>query len=397
MYIAVLYRWLITLVPIAIAAGRGAADVAFTTAAVLFVIDQAVIEKNFKPFKEKWFMASMVFWVYLLIRNVFSDNIMSSMVHALPFIRYPLFALAFQKTLSEIKWQKRIFLVTTATVIFLALDSYFQFFIGIDVLGKHKIDYRLTGPLSKPVIGSVIATLCIPLVAYLAHDLTFIKRRVWLSIAIIALIWSIIFFTGERAPFLRMSAGIGLLTLLAIKTDLKKLGLLLVAAVIIPVALYQAFDSKDIIQRQFSSTIDTIQNFKQSVYGKLWISGTKIGIENPVFGTGLKHYQSYCQQNSVTDFCGDHPHNIYIELFTESGIVGLVLFLTMFYFIGATYYPLPDFAKNPVLTGVLIGILFTIFPFLSSMGFFQNSYAVPLWFMLGWGLSLKATKEEFKI
>ena len=304
------------------------------------------------------------------------------------------------------KWQKRVFISMLITLVFLALDSYFQLFMGADIFGKPKLGDRLTGPLSKAVIGATIATLAMPTMAYFAHDLAYKKKHIVAGVLVIALIWSVVFFSGERAPFLRISISIGLIALLVLKTNVKKLALFLSAVVIIPVAAYFAFGNSPIIKRQIDSTIETMKHFEQSIYGKLWVNGLKVGSSKPIFGTGLKNYQAHCEklhsgceitQSNVCAECSTHPHNIYIEFFAETGLVGLALFLWLIFVMAKTFYPLPGFEQSPQLIGILIGIVFTAFPLLSSMGFFQNAYGVPLWFMIGWALSMQCVLAEKKI
>ena len=38
------------------------------------------------------------------------------------------------------------------------------------------------------------------------------------------------------------------------------------------------------------------------------------------------------------NYCGNHPHNFYIQLFAETGVVGLIFGTLMFYFIFYTCY-----------------------------------------------------------
>jgi O-antigen ligase len=153
----------------------------------------------------------------------------------------------------------------------------------------------------------------------------------------------------------------------------------------------------EIVHRQFFSILETAQNYSDSPYGKLWNAGIDMGLKNWIFGIGPMHFESYC--NDMTDFCRYHPHNIYIELFAETGIIGLGIFLYLFFSIAKiflanyTHYKNIDKLIQPLAIGCFIAIIMKLLPIPSS-GFFKNWYAVPLWLMVGWLLCLGNNKTK---
>ena len=52
------------------------------------------------------------------------------------------------------------------------------------------------------------------------------------------------------------------------------------------------------------------------------------------------------------NYCGNHPHNFYIQLFAETGIIGLILGSLMFFYIIKTCYDEKLSNPNCILTSI---------------------------------------------
>jgi len=154
---------------------------------------------------------------------------------------------------------------------------------------------------------------------------------------------------------------------------------------------------QQVINRQFFSILEIINHYSDSPYGKLWNAGIAIGLKNLVFGVGPMHFEMHCEV--ISDFCAYHPHNIYIEFFAETGIIGLSIFLCLLYAIIKNYFLSSKNHKDQLfktlVLGVLIAIIIRLLPVPSS-GFFKNWYAVPVWFMIGWLLCLCKSRHSIK-
>ena len=112
-----------------------------------------------------------------------------------------------------------------------------------------------------------------------------------------------------------------------------------------------------------------------------YVTAYKMFLDNKILGVGVKNFRNFCNhekysQNELS--CSTHPHNTYIQLLSETGIVGfLFLMFTLFYFCkyllkhllaklkGRNYYT--DF-EICILSGVAI----FLWPFIPTGNIFNN-------------------------
>ena len=118
--------------------------------------------------------------------------------------------------------------------------------------------------------------------------------------------------------------------------------------------------------------------------------------DRPILGHGPKMFRVKCKDDKYRvglSPCSTHPHNFYVQLLAETGIVGF-LFLSIS-FIYVIYASLKQFKciilnKKRFLSDyqvcLLAGILITVWPFTPNGNFFNNwlmiVYSLPVGFYL---------------
>ena len=63
-----------------------------------------------------------------------------------------------------------------------------------------------------------------------------------------------------------------------------------------------------------------------NAYVKEFEAGYKTWLLNKFVGDGVKSFKKNCQKTNVIN-CGPHPHNYYLEVLADLGLVGLVILL----------------------------------------------------------------------
>jgi len=157
--------------------------------------------------------------------------------------------------------------------------------------------------------------------------------------------------------------------------------------------LFFALSFPETTQRAFFSAIEKILNWKSSDYGLVWQSAYDVWMQSPVFGVGLHKYREACENlgiygssylNAIGSGVCFHPHNISLQLLSETGIIGFILFYLMVCVL--TFSSLKTFyTKRLWLSFALVlNIIFTCFlPIASSTSFFANKYAAIIWLLIG--------------
>jgi hypothetical protein len=118
--------------------------------------------------------------------------------------------------------------------------------------------------------------------------------------------------------------------------------------------------------------------------------------DQPIFGHGPKMFRIICKDKKYATGitpCMTHPHNFYIQLLAETGIIGfLFLFSALIYVILSALRQLKSiiFKQKRPLTDyqvcLLAGILITVWPLTPNGNFFNNwlmvVYSLPVGFYL---------------
>tara|TARA_B110000114_G_C14945602_1_gene338200 strand:+ start:247 stop:711 length:465 start_codon:yes stop_codon:yes gene_type:complete len=137
-----------------------------------------------------------------------------------------------------------------------------------------------------------------------------------------------------------------------------------------------------------------LNNFNQSSYGKLFNSGYRLWQNNVIFGVGIKNFRVECDKqledilpSNPAQLCSTHPHNLYLELLSETGLVGTFIFITLFfvYFKGVLSQKIWDLKKkrNCIILSLIISSLLIIWPIGTSGSFFTTWNGSYLWIQIG--------------
>ncbi|GAA0763264.1 O-antigen ligase family protein [Clostridium sartagoforme] len=153
----------------------------------------------------------------------------------------------------------------------------------------------------------------------------------------------------------------------------------IIASVIIPVILF-------IIPQSRIRLLDIFNLDQNSSRFKIWKSAELMIKDNPIFGLGYENftsaYPTYIYHNQELMVHGSykalHPHNIFLKIQSELGILGSILFVL---FLSFTIITLLSYIKNcndTKIKNILVGITisFTSFQFMNLLDCYYNSLKV---------------------
>ena len=399
-------------IPISLLTGPFLPDLFLVIISLIF-ISHAYKKKLIYYFKNKFFLIFLFFYIYIVINSIFSEYPYFSLKSSFFYIRYGIFSLAIWFLIDINTNFKKYFFYSILVAFFLALfDGYFQYIFGSSIFGyEAAINNRLNLVFSHGwVLGSYLVRLFPLLLGLALLNLKSNKLNTILILSSWILIDVLIFLSGERSAIALM-----LLSNIFIIVLLKKFLFIRISSFIISIfiILIVLFFNPEIKQRNIDLTFKQIAigqdklNYFSILHEGYIITGLRMFNDNRLFGFGVNNYRKYCgvkeyeyiSRYSTEDYtylsCSTHPHNSYIQLLAETGIIGtlFILIFVMYFFkqiLMHIYYiirkKLDLYVYNDYQLCLVACFLCTLWPLVPTMNFFNNwinvFYFLPVGFYL---------------
>jgi O-antigen ligase len=247
--------------------------------------------------------------------------------------------------------------------------------------------YRVSGIFGDELIlGAFLTYLGIPVLGYYYSNFSNLNNKKKILLIIVSFIlWFVIFISGERINFLVFSLFIALLLFYFL--NIKRT----IIVITIGILIFSGFVSyHEKLNEKYSHFKNIIVNFEDSSYGYIYTRTLSVWLDRPIFGTGLKNYRYNCDKKYPYDekvhkhpTCQTHPHNFILEMLTETGVIGTILF--SIFFISAlniNVFHIKKFYNRKFLTmySSLFVLMIYFFPIKSSGSFFSTFNASLFWF-----------------
>jgi O-antigen ligase len=374
---------LTSLIPLFLLFSRVAADIAVTVTGLLFLA-HCIKTKEFKFIKDSIVATLFVLWIWFMIGSFFAyTNAASSFAMSFVFIRFVLFFCSCTNWIfTEIRPLKFAAKIITATLVIVAIDCLIQFWAGFSISGREQVGGRLTSFLRRPDVGIYLAKLIFPITGFWLWSAinTQNRRNLFLSSALLLAVICIISITGERTATALSLMALGLI-LFVIGINNKALRIYMIAAITSTITLFSVivYYTPFIYKRALDFASD-IGNFQASLYGQLFkasiLSWKEYGL---ITGVGIRKFREVCpvfKDSGIITYCDLHSHNLYLEILSESGLVGFVLFAT---FVALCVYKILQSLLGHENLGVFVanicalgGLVTILFPFSVTMSFITN-------------------------
>ncbi len=370
---------------------RDPADLWLSLITVLFLV-KCCCEKNWIWANQTWFKLSVLLWLIGLISALLSPTPLFSFWQGFVWIRFPLYAAAAQAWLGRDR-DIRVLMFTMMIIgtILMCIILTLELTFAHDMVWGNYRSMRLEWPYGDKIPGSYLSKAMLQVFCILIALCLCVKNKsaIWLSfIAMYSL--AMAFLTGERMNFIaRTCAGIlSAVVYNPIKTRLIALVLLFFSTIGI-----LTINNSLMFYRYTTDLIDKI-NFASGNWGA-WRGGLQQGLETPFIGIGPSGTRFSCIKLSEIkhwlpgeNYCGNHPHNFYVQLFAETGILGLLVGTLMFLSIIWTCFKSKIHSKNcPMAATSFIVPLACFFPIQQFGSFFGQWGNLFIWFGVGFALS----------
>jgi O-antigen ligase len=130
----------------------------------------------------------------------------------------------------------------------------------------------------------------------------------------------------------------------------------------------------------------------------IYLTAIDIWTDNPIIGNGIKSFRIKCltKLHLPNRVCESHPHNYYLELLNDTGLLGtLLLVCAILCLITNKFFNFKYYEKNEKLLFIclLIIIIAEFFPLKSSGSFFSTGSSSFIFLILGMLNGLKKIKE----
>lgn len=314
-----------------------------------------------------------------------------NLIKSFTFIRYLFFYFSIRLIIEKDYFDIKTFFISSGIcVIFVSLDLILQFYSGKDIFGFPKAHHKLSGPFGDELIaGSYLQRFCLFLFFLIPfYKNLFSKRNL---ILILLLLFILIFFSVVIAGN-RMSVILLMMLFVFLflnEKQLRKFVIILVPLILILFfTLYKFYPNIKEMTDHFLTlsleiifSLDEIYNNPNLDFSNMYLKEFHLGYmtwkENIIIGGGINSFYLNCKINY--DICTSHPHNYYLEILSELGIIGICVVSIIFVKLLHIYFKIKSnfnlSYENNVITAFVLLLFVEMFPLKTTGSFFTTGNA----------------------
>jgi len=364
---------------------------------ISFFFYKVLKNKDFNCFNNRTFLFLIVIFGYLIFNFTISSDKELSFSRTFGFIRFPILILAVDYFLKKNEYKLDIiFNFWSITLIVVVFDLFFQSFFGYNLLGFESAwNNRLSSFMKDELkIAHWLISFTMPTLAFFT-----MKNKNFLKTIVVTIIFIIILLLiNERSNALKGIFIVFFILAFNNSLNLKKKIIISVSSLILIATIInfnQNVKQRFYIEIKAMGVVGGIINkntndaklidyVKKSNYGPHFYAAIDVFKKNKLFGSGLKTFRIECEKANLEPSmekrkCSTHPHQIYLEILSETGIFGFLLFFYFFLKIILKSMKVYFKSNDLILLSLCAFIVSQILPFLPSGSFFTSFSAILFW------------------
>lgn len=329
-------------------------------------------------------------------------------VRSFLFLKYLLLYIVLRYLVENQFIKLKFFFISCALAsIFVCFDIFYQFINGEDIFGfKATPEFRkLSGPFGDELIaGSFIQRFSI--FSFFVLPLYYAKQFKPYFKYLIPILFLIFFagiiLSGNRMPTLLFLFCVSLIIIFQKQT--RKYFFPFIFFFLIIFFTVFSFNAK--VKSNFKNfygqismiiaymSEDKTSNNKQpQFYVKEFSSFYETWRLNKYIGGGIKSFRYYCHvrdniDKNVKPVCNMHPHNYYLEILTETGLIGFIIsisffIITLYLSFYKKYFSVTHISNNNYIIPFIFLFITEIFPIKSTGSFFTTGNTTYLFLLIG--------------
>lgn len=391
--------YLICFVPISLVMGPLIAEINMFIINALFIFS-IIKNKEYIFFRNNYFYLFLVAWIYLIILSLISYFVLFSLKSSFFFLRFGIFYLAlcyfFSKSEENFQYKKKAPMILFFFIILLLFDAVFQKFFNSNILGQIPASNRISSFFGDElVLGGYIARLLPTIFAI------FYFFKIEKIIKLLPLIWIIsiivVIFSGEKAGFAQMIISTFLIIIFSARSIKIKIYSILTTTLLIIGLFYSAPNLQKRLVKDYIYNTHGGKYLYSIMHNRHFSTAIRMFYSKPFLGYGPKNFRNHCADKKFYSgewSCSTHPHNIYLQLLSETGIIffSLIIFIFLYssfklllLFKERFLYKEKDHLYNFKLFST-VGVFINLFPLSTSGNFFNNWFSIILFFVFSFFL-----------
>ena len=298
---------------------RSPADAWLSVLALTFAV-RSVVRREGWWLKKFWVRAAFLFWAVCLLAGALSPLPLYSCGEAFIWFRFPLFAMATAFWLGRDKRLVHLMILSTGIGMVTMCGILMAEILIVGPQGG-----RLSWPYGDLVPGNYLAKVGLPafvVAVALATSHANNVARLGAIVTLLSIVMSMI--TGERINFL-IRAFSCMIAAIAWKPKVWRVLLIVAVEVIAVVVVMKTLP--DLGNRYVDKFVEQMPTNAESPYYRAMAPGILAFDQAPILGIGPGNLRYLCNDvvaGSPGLDCHPHPHNYYIQIAGEAGLLGLV-------------------------------------------------------------------------